>query len=224
MDDTSISEPTDSLPNFKDHWFGIGIARVTEDYNHCGVVYFDLKAGENKILHLAWHNKLLLQSIPKDKYRWVKLTEFFDEDNARDFANMCKWIYDTNKNHLPYAVNFDGALIDQATNLIDFSNGESVGLTCSSFSMLVFERFGLSLVDSKTWKTRDSDEDWHRLIVDALRRSRIEEEHVNIVEKEIPCSRIRPEEIASSCSIENKPADFESVQAPSLKVHSELRT
>lgn len=207
---SAISNSIESLPTPENHWFGIGIKKISHSANHSGVVFHDSLSGEKKILHLGWHNDLRLDEV-SNSYRWVKLHEDYDEDNARDFALLCQWIFEANKYNVPYGVKFDGTIIDETTNKIQFRNGEAIGLTCSTFAMLVFNRFGIELVDSNTWEKRDSDNIWFDLLIQNLGSTNVPYEHVHILKKQIPCARIRPEEIAASCQLANKPNVFHDV-------------
>lgn len=226
--DERISEALDSLPTPPNYWFGIAICPTEESHNHCGIVYFDFKEECKKMLHLAFHHKLFLDKIPNQyskNYLWIKFNNEIHEDEARDFAFQCNWIHNVNQgmNSIPYGINFDRALIDSASGIVDFTHGKSVGLTCSTFSMLVFKRFGIELIDTNTWEIRDEDSKWHEYIVSLLLKHKVDEDHVNIVKNENPCVRIRPEEIAASCNFAKHPVMFNDLLATSRKINQEIR-
>lgn len=102
------------------------------------------------------------------------------------------------KHEVPFGLAVENARFTKAGAL---DRGRAQGLNCSTFVLLVFERVGCKLVDASTWDERDAkrrseDEGVQKAIVSELTKSA--PEHAARLERDVGCTRFRPEEIAAA--------------------------
>jgi hypothetical protein len=105
-----------------------------------------------------------------------------------------------------------GAAHFSATGALEL-NG-SLGLTCATFLDLVFAHAHVTLLDAATWEEgrsperRAEDAAAQRRLVTYLRQMAGAAEHAELVAKEVPCTRIRAEEVAAASGMTGHPIPF----------------
>ena len=94
--------------------------------------------------------------------------------------------------------------------------GETVGLTCATFVLAMFDYHKLTLLDLDSWKFREDDAKWQRSIFETYLKGKatdwgLDKSVLERIEKEIsvPCLRFRPEEVFASCLVGDHPAKFD---------------
>jgi hypothetical protein len=96
--------------------------------------------------------------------------------------------------------------------------GDGVGLTCSTFVLTVFESSKVTLVDLSAWPSRPEDETRHAHLLQMMRDGiphfapPASSDHIQRVQSELPCVRVRPEEVAASAMAASLPANFEKAE------------
>jgi hypothetical protein len=101
----------------------------------------------------------------------------------------------------------EGGVIDLRTSL---------GLTCSSFVLVLFQAARVPLLDARSWDSDRSpphvaaDEAAQRTIVEALRRQ--DPAPASRVERDVGCTRVRAEEVAAASTFALRPASFREVE------------
>lgn len=104
--------------------------------------------------------------------------------------------------------------------------GDTVGFTCATFVLALFDSLGLSLLRHETWPVRyqDDTEEQRRLAQWAsqcLPRSRPFGMAEHVTQKnasDVPCVRFRCHEVLASCTTKELPARFEEVERTGAKV------
>ncbi len=166
---------------------------------HCGVVYH-ASTGEPRYLHLAWH--LDLRDEPSLPTGWWVVPSL-DDDVLEDAATQAEAVAKSYRDgRVPYA--FDRA---DASILADgrLHLGRSHGLTCASFIALLFESSRASLVEMGSWgqdtsaAREEADRAAQQRIVEWLREGYPEQ--AALLDAEIGCARLRPEEIAAASGL-----------------------
>jgi len=76
--------------------------------------------------------------------------------------------------------------------------GEGVGLTCSTFVLIVFLSAGVPLVDLTNWPARPTDAPRHSDLINFLTGQGGDPAYIARVQAELPCSRVAPEEVAGA--------------------------
>ena len=92
---------------------------------------------------------------------------------------------------------------------------DGLGLTCSTFVLTVFESVYLPLIDFDTWENRADDNERHDRLLEKMRDGipahgipPAEPQHVSAVAADLPCIRVRPEEVAAAGMSDSRRAAF----------------
>lgn len=191
----------------------ISVSRDDPGQRHVGFM-FGTPVGGVELIHLGWHKMLLKWS--EDYYK-QKIGDFlpldcayFSEEEAEDIAAFVNHLWTRYKGTMPYSIITDG--LGGFFNLSgDISIEKAgIGLTCSTFLMSVFSVQGYTLVNESDWQRRSEDRTWHMKVINQLRASNAEVEHVKAQEKYIGYAfRYRPEEVVGCAnSYEGAPFAF----------------
>jgi hypothetical protein len=177
---------------------------------HVGLLYRTKDDETRRHLHLAWHYSLQNDSAPPSEAFWVKPQ--FDELELADVRASARLIAQRRDDgRVPYALRSADARFDRAGTL---QLNQSLGLTCASFIVLVFAHAGITLLESETWEQNRSDERKRedeaaqKYLVDYLRKEPDSRDHAERVDKEVPCTRVRAEEVAAASGMTGHPIPF----------------
>jgi hypothetical protein len=177
---------------------------------HVGLSYRADDAGARRHLHLAFHFRLRNDEAPDDDALWV--VPGLDEFALADVRKLARLIAQRHADGLiPYAFQKGAARFSEA-GVLELSG--SLGLTCATFVEIVFACAHVPLLDAATWEAnrsparRAEDEAAQRRLVAYLRAIPGAERHAALVEKEIPCTRIRAEEVAAASGLTGHPIPF----------------
>lgn len=186
---------------------------------HVGLAYFVDDLGEYRLLYQAWHHI----TSPKDriddhlaktrKNLWWVVPGLDEYDLISLRSTINRVALSLEGRQLPYAFDRANASID-ASGVIDL--GTSVGLTCSTFAMLVFEAAKVALLDESTWETGRSPE--RKLADTAIYSSlvaRLQDDpiHAKRIEDDVECVRVRAEEVAACSGCVARPVAFAEAEA-----------
>lgn len=193
---------------------------------HVGLYYLVDDAGARRHLHLAWHFSLKNDDKPDADALWVapRLDEIALADVRRSAHLIARRHED---GRIPYAFQ-KGASCFSATGVLEL-NG-SLGLTCATFLDLVFAHANVSLLDVSTWdndrspERRVADQNAQRRLVEYLRKTHGAAQHAELVEREIPCMRIRAEEVAAASGMTGHPIPFLSAEPEGARILAALQT
>jgi hypothetical protein len=183
---------------------------------HTGIIHRN--RGTLWVLDLCWHERL--RSTPcREDYACV--IPDLEPEEINDITGMCRLI---DRRHQERATR-GGFLIPYAfranhnTRFSDLTGelmlGDGVGLSCSTFVMTVFESAKVSLVDLTGWPARSEDEAQQARLLRMMREGILgfappaPPEHIARVQGELPCVRVRPEEVAALAMAVRLPANFE---------------
>lgn len=189
------------------HWIAVLIGESDVDQRHIGILHRTAES-QASVLHLAWH--CILQNdndIPE--YMSVWIPPDFPEERLQNLSAFCRRIWrKNNRGGIPYAFSRHEGAFSLATG--QFLVGPSrFGLTCATFVLAVFERAGLTLLDTAEWPTdRLGDREWQESIIQKLEQ-RATPEHIGHLRTEIGSVRYRPEEVAAGAALVPPPAEFE---------------
>lgn len=191
---------------------------------HAGLSYRSDDAGARRHLHLAFHFALRNDEAPSADALWVapRLDEFALADVRRSAQLIARRHAD---GRVPYAFQ-QGAARFSFTGALEL-NG-SLGLTCATFLDLVFAHAGVRLLDHATWEDgraverRAEDEAAQKRLVKYLRQMAGAEKHAALVEKEVPCTRIRAEEVAAASGMVGHPVPFARAEPEGARILAEV--
>lgn len=188
---------------------------------HVGISYRIDDAGARRHLHLAFHFLLADDEAPDVDALWV--APGLDEIELADVRASAHLIARRHKDgRVPYAFHKGAAQFSAITGALEL-NG-SLGLTCATFLDLVFAHAHVPLLDAATWeegrspKRRAEDEAAQRLLVTYLRRTAGAAKHAELVEKEVPCTRIRAEEVAAASGMTGHPIPFVRAEPEGVRI------
>lgn len=206
------------FPLSKSNWLGVAIGCEGRNM-HCGILHRSTNDGV-RFLHLAWQFVLKNDDDLTEKQGYC----FFDlnilEPRARQIAAICRNVYEINKYLIPYSPMYDGsATFDDELKLVlgDTMNG----LTCSTFVLTLFKRFGgLKLLDIDQWPQVGDDverdkknEKYMDYVIRLLRKTQkwqeLPDDHIESVENERGTIRFRPDEVVAGCTHDTYPAPFD---------------
>lgn len=188
---------------------------------HVGISYRVDDDGARRHLHLAFHFRLQDDEAPDIDALWV--APRLDEFALADVRASAHLIARRHKDgHIPYAFKKGAARFSATTGALEL-NG-SLGLTCATFLDLVFAHANVPLLDAATWEEgrsperRADDEAAQRLLVKYLRQTTGAAEHAELVEKEVPCTRIRAEEVAAASGMAGHPIPFVRAEPEGVRI------
>jgi hypothetical protein len=170
---------------------------------HAGIA-FKLSDGEVQVLHLAMHYKLRTSEWGGWCYAMPHPTlDILDLILVASFCGMIK----TRRPRIPYGLRFKRSSFDDDGKFTPGS--DESGLTCASFVIAVFDWATIPLVLGDAWQARADDAAAQAKLVTVLREyGDAAPEHIEAVEREVGCIRIRPEEVAGATTTESRPVNF----------------
>ena len=168
---------------------------------HTGIIY----RGEDERLYQLdlQGNRLLSNTVWSGRY--VHVIPNTDDDAIDNIASLCRIISRRSEQRrqrgqpgeILYAMKVDAASrFNAATGELHL--GEGVGLTCSTFVLIVFLSAGVPLVDLTNWPARPADAPRHSALINFLTGQGGDPAYIARVQAELPCSRVAPEEVAGA--------------------------
>jgi hypothetical protein len=206
---------------------GIVITLTVEGRFHVGLAY-RRKDSEAQVLHLLFHAFLKSESIQESMFQanilktyWVQLD--VDKDRIFSVVKWCRKIALADLKIL-YGIYYNGGTFNDES-IIALAPGE-VGWTCATFILALLKAAQIDLIDFSSWQERSNEDlEFHNYIVEGLKNLRanrgevvITKEHIEAVEKERGCIRIRPEEVTGACSKSTFPVSFNSASNSGAKI------
>lgn len=180
---------------------------------HCGISFHHKKVF--KVLHLAWHNNLKLEDdLKHDMPNYYYFKNTIPRSRQKLISAMCRQIFNRDSQQvIPYGLIYNYGTFN-SQGMLKLNDLEH-GLTCATFVLAVFESCGIRLIDISKWKHRESDKEFHKLVIKNLIYRKdaddISDEHISNVKGELGCSRFRPEEVAVSSTLFNTKPSFSKV-------------
>ncbi|MBK6006869.1 hypothetical protein JJB11_12280 [Ramlibacter ginsenosidimutans] len=218
----------DSLTTDSDFSLALAIQQNVLGSRHVALTYKD----DHKkwwVLHLGWYHELHHKEWDQDDlFYWVAFEALVPElaealaDQAVLMGNRLA------SAKVPYSIVYTpGPYFDEAMDYVRTSVGE--GLTCSTFILAVFHRFGMPLLDESTWpRGRPGDARWGLKLARAIYRTTkglgVPVRHFfEQIRQRWDLRRFRPEEVCASASIfSGGPLAFDVVEPLSKELLKEL--
>jgi hypothetical protein len=128
-----------------------------------------------------------------------------DDDAIENIASLCRVISRRSERRrqsgqpgeILYAMKVDAAArFNAATGELHLREG--IGLTCSTFVLIVFLSARVPLIDLANWPARHVDAPRHAQLVTFLTNQGGDPAYIARVQGELPCSRVAPEEVAGA--------------------------
>lgn len=188
----------------------------TNGGTHTGILH-RIK-GDLFIQDMQWHERF--RSVPcRERYYFV--VPALEEEEINDVTGMCRLIHGrhnsidpTQKYRIPYAFRYRNN-VRFNVQTAELMLGDGLGLTCSTFVLTVFESVNIPLVDFNGWQVRPDDNRRHDFLLGQMKNGipsakipPAHPDHVARVQAELPCIRVRPEEVAATGFFDDLPAGF----------------
>lgn len=181
--------------------------------SHLGVAYPD-EDGTLKLLHLAAHKRLVIESYPPPAWiaSRIEIPPVLSSQVVALLREMgAKNPVPGNPSHFDYGINLvagQGAISGDGTYS---PNLDSDGFTCASIIAEVFRFMGAGLVALESWTQTNINYAWGCAIVCMLKAAHVPEDHIKAVEKNNIGLRLRPEEVAAAAEAPfvNRPVKFD---------------
>jgi hypothetical protein len=187
----------------------------TDGGTHTGIIHRN--QGMLYVLDLCWHERLRSSPCRED---CACVVPDLEPEEINDVTGMCRLIDRRHQQRaatggflIPYAFRFNNNTRFSA-NTGELMLGDGVGLSCSTFVLTVFESAKVALVDVTGWPARPEDLAQQARLLGMMQNGipgfapPASPEHIARVQSELPCVRVRPEEVAASAMAVRLPADF----------------
>ena len=190
---------------------------ITGDGTHTGLLY---RFGNRLyLLDQCWHECFRVDSFDVNtfKRRYGCVMPDLLPEEINDVVATCELIVDRSirkgPQRLPYGFGLpEGGEVNRDGELIW---GGGVGLTCSTFVLAVFEAARVPFIDLSGWVRRPADDDRQEELLNMMARGIPEHgippadpAHIAKARGELPCIRVRPEEVAAAGLSPKRPAEF----------------
>lgn len=193
---------------------------ATELAGHIGVVYRQQQM--TRIMHLAFHMKLKDQNLHASVFR-VWIDPALPTSRSKSVAAFCRRVAKVNRRRgIPYAFSHPNHCFDVERGKYLFGP-QRHGLTCSTFVLAVFSAMRVDLIDyDADWPVRPEDEDAQAKLVELLKKTGADPQHVNTVSKQIGSVRYSPEDVGGAASVYPPAATFERAQGAAEAVRAAI--
>ena len=188
---------------------------LTESGTHTGLLYrFELQL---YVLDLLWHERFRVAPTRNDHHFVVP--DLLEEE-VIEVAAACQLIVLRRRQRGPQLLKYGfGLPKDPIVNRDgEILFGGSVGLTCATLVLAIFEAVRIPFVDYADWVARPEDDARHRRLLGMIRTGipgqipPADAAHIDKMEKELPCIRVRPEEVAAIGLCDQRPAKLSQVE------------
>jgi hypothetical protein len=176
---------------------------------HVGIRYRADDSGNLKHAHLAFHHEFKIEESIDHDVCWV--IPSLSEDELSDVATSARLVARRYADgRMPYAYGLDGQYLNENDGSLMLGN--RLGLTCSTFLILLFRHARVELVETSSWDERsparrEEDVRAHETLLKHLRNR--DADHARKVEAQgVDATRIRAEEVAAASGLSPHPVPF----------------
>lgn len=203
----------------------VGIAVTANRYPNLGfqphIAFLYAFNNEVKILHLKTH-KWLANETPPDSYYWIDLGPDFSEIDKIILSAHIKKVADINGlASISYGFDVEGRGFNRITGEF-FTAHPSIGLTCSTFIIEVFNSLGFSLIDPSSWPGNvKGDVTWKKRMIKIFLtnpRFNMGDEWVKQQNKNLGLRRHLPQETAAATQHTPLPAKKGEIKENAKKI------
>jgi len=211
--------PISSVPVHEETHVAVAL-HATDLAGHVGVVYRQQRA--TRIVHLLFHLRLRDEDLRETGFRiWVDPA--LPSSRGKSIAAFCRRVAKVNRRRgIPYAFSHPNRCFSVALGTYLFGP-QRHGLTCSTFVLAIFSAMGVHLIDyDADWPVRPEDEVAQAQLVELLRETGANPEHVDTVSRQIGSVRYSPEDVGGAASVYPPPATLERAQEGAAGVRAAL--
>lgn len=191
---------------------------------HLGLGFHSARNGP-QILHLEWHKKLSVHTIPDELVGcWIAVPLMLPPLVSKTIVAMARTVA-TRGPSINFGINFIAAQGSFSPNGSYKPPKGSDGLTCATFVVEVLRAAMIELVQATEWKAHPANVEWANAVCNSLANTHdVDQAHVDAVRRNINGLRLRPFEVAGAACLDKKlwPATFDAVQEPAVSVQTGL--
>lgn len=204
MEENDIQIFKSGVSHFDNIAVAIKLTDPETEQRHLGLLLKPDATKPAKLMHLAWHNKFLMEDEFDDDYYYLSTCNGLEETLVEVFVDWLMIVWEKNKDGLPYSLRFN--MTDNAFDLSgevrQLTLGE--GFTCSTFILECFKCQGYDLIDYTSWPSRPGDEVWaNRIFYFLERTAQVDPKHIEEQKNPSITARFRPEEVAAAANLNN---------------------
>lgn len=207
---------------FGNDQIAIAVSHSAFGAGHIGIAFHSVKEGP-QVLHLAWHLKQYVDSIPAGLSAcWGAFPLLLPPAASKQVVAFVRAVAKRDP-PIGYGINFITSKNSFSANGRYIPPKGSNGLTCASFVIEVLRGAMINLVDLASWRSDPLNVEWGDKVCLELSKS-AELAHVEAVKRDVSGLRLRPTEVAGAATLDRKlwPANFDAVQAPAEDVATAL--
>lgn len=184
---------------------GVGVfLSGDQDQRHVALLYCVGAGRPVRMLHLAWHHRLMEEEAHGEGV-WARVP-LEPEDDVIYAGHLAAVARANARGVIPYGFQLLPRGFDPASGAWRGAFGE--GLTCATFVASVLASFGYEILIEKTWYVRAEDVEWQQKILGLL-RGRADLEYVAHQARHVGrVARFRPEEVAVAAASSDVPLGF----------------
>lgn len=188
---------------------------LTESGTHTGLLYrFE---SQLYVMDLRWYERFRVE-LTKSDHHFV-VPDLLEEEMI-EVAAACRLIVLRRRQRGPQLLKYGfGPPEDPIVNRDgEILFGGSAGLTSATLVLAIFEAVRIPFVDYADWVARPEDDARHRQLLEMMRTGipghipPADAAHIAKMEKELPCIRVRPEEVAAIGLCDQRPATISQVE------------
>lgn len=195
---------------------GIGVYR---DAKHIGVLCRDPPNKKLRFVHLAFHDRLVVEDDVTKCFLWVEVK--LEDEAATVVAAQARRVYRRYQlRGVPYGFSPYTGYFGPQGEIRWTAPGN--GLTCVTFVLAVFDSAGVRLAKGETWPTdREEDKKFQTEMVKRVRmRTSATAAHLKGMEADVGQVRFRVLEVAGAVAAEAYPVDFSTAEALGQKLRA----
>jgi hypothetical protein len=193
---------------------GVSICRNMPPHRntHTGLVYN--RDGRLSHLHLVWDERLVDEPLPSGH---AYVIPNLPAARLAFFEVLFRKIAEAGlRPHYALKYPRNAQFVSEEMG-IRLDLGDALGLNCSTFALAAFASYGAKFIDLTTWPNdRLADIEWQGQLMNWLQGTA--PSHATLVEPEIGCQRVRPEEAAGACLHGSYPARFADAERASQRI------
>lgn len=198
------------LLRLNEHGIAIGLSHGGLGGGHVGI-FFNEKGEQPRLLHLLWHQRLKVDSLPVEGCWLTSLVDVPPVASKQVVAQIRAISRKLPK--INYGIDFIASKGSFQGSVYTAPKGSN-GLTCASFVLEVLSAGAIPLIQESTWRPSDANKAWGEEVCRRLLENTGDAKHVDAVSKSFNDLRLVPFELAAAAALPQaqRPVDFDTIQ------------
>lgn len=195
----------------EEFFIGAALSGIGPNRTHIGIVY--KWRGIPFFLHMAWDRNLKKEVACCAMYQpgvpyLATFLEGLPDEMRFQISNLLNRIYKRHKSGtLRYGFNWRGGVFRSDGEWEPESDNE-LGLTCSTFVLASLKSYKIEFFDISSLTYRAEDGAWKEQMLDLMKSTSVDQEHITAVTENQLNFRIKPEEVFAAFLLDERPCEF----------------